>query len=488
MLRRFASSSLSSAALAPALVALALGGCLVVVDYDPIGNDATIEAHWTIDGAPPTTASCAALGVDTVRIGFYDSVDPFYDRALEAPCADGVIAPPNRVLASGTYAVRVEAWRAGALVASGNMQTITVRLGDHAVLRPTNFTAGGFDPRGNDATVSGTWTVDGVAPSATSCAAIGVDTVRLAFYNGATPFYDTTLEAPCAAGGLDTRPTAVLRAGSYTVRFEAWRDGALVGSGAMTTITATAGGHVTVAPADFVSGAFDPRGTDATLTTGWTLNGRTPTASSCWAVGIDDVRVVLFAPTDVAYEAGIEVARAPCATGFIDTAPMPVIRAGTYLVSIELLDAADQLIGSYEPTDGAFTVTPGSELDIAGPDFVFPTTLTIGLDWIRPPGGVTGTPGTCAEAGVAQLSYTLTREGGGLTLDSGGRVACGEIVTFDSMDDGITAGTYNLYFEGYDASGAKHWAVTGSMCRGIVVDDGGLVAMQCVADYSVTGL
>ena len=310
--------------------------------------------------------------------------------------------------------------------------------------------------------------------------------MRLVFLNGTTPFLDTTFEAACADGGFDTRPERVLRAGNYTVRVEAVRGSEVVGQGAMTMVIASVGGHVTVAPADFTSGVFDPRGTDATLVTGWTLNGRTPTQSACWAVGIDDVRVVLFAPDDVDYEEGVEVLRAPCSMGFIDSAPTRVVRAGSYLVSVELLDADDNLIGSYEPPEGVFDVVAGGELNIPEPDFVFPTTLTIGLAWIRPPGGAgAGTPGTCDEAGVGTLSYTLTRQGGGLILDSGGEVACGEVITFNSMDDaGFGAGTYQLYFEGFDAGGTKSWVVGVGMCNGIVVDNGGLVSTQCVADYT----
>ena len=470
-----------------AVASLALPGCLVVVEYDPFGSDATIEARWTIDGATPTAANCAELGVDRVRVAFYDSVDAYYDTTLEASCAAGVIAPSAPVLAAGTYSVRVEAWRGSEIVGSGNMQTVTATLGGHVRLADTDFTAGGsFDPRGDDASVSGSWTLEGAAPTAASCSALGIDRVRLVFLNGATPYLDTTFEAACEAGGFDTRPERVLRAGNYTVRFEAVRDGEIVGQGAMTMVTATVGGHVTIAPADFTSGVFDPRGNDATLVTGWTLNGRSPTASSCWAVGVDDVRVVLFAPDDTSYENGVEVLRAPCATGFIDTAPTRVVRAGSYLVSLELLDADDQLIGSYEPSDGVFDVAAGGELNIEEPDFVFPTTLTLGLDWIRPPGGASGAPGTCAEAGVETFSYVLTRTtGGALTLDSGGEVACGEVITFNSMDDaGFGSGTYRLYFEGFDAGGTKRWAVGAGMCDGIVVENGGLVSTQCVAEYS----
>lgn len=469
-----------------ALASLVLPGCLVVVDFDPFGSDATIEARWTIDGATPTAANCAELGIDRVRVAFYDSVDAYYDTTLEASCAAGVIAPTAPVLAAGTYSVRVEAWRGGAIVGSGNMQTVTATIGGHVRLATTDFTAGGsFDPRGNDASVSGSWTIEGAAPTAASCDTLGIDRVRLVFLNGTTPYLDTTFEAACEAGGFDTRPERVLRAGDYTVRFEAVRDGEVVGQGAMTMVTATVGGHVTVAPADFTSGVFDPRGTDATLVTGWTLNGRTPTSSACWAVGIDDVRVVLFAPDDTSYENGVEVLRAPCAMGFIDTAPTRVVRAGTYLVSLELLDEDDNLVGSYD-TEDLYVVEADGELNIEEPDFVFPTTLTVGLDWIRPPGGASGVPGTCAEAGVGTLNYTLIRMGSGPIIDSGGEVACGELISFNSEDDGdagFGGGTYRLYFEGFDAGGTKRWAVGVGMCDGIVVDDGELVSTQCVADY-----
>src|SRR5262249_53525573 len=102
---------------------------------------------------------------------------------------------------------------------------------------------------GSDAIVSGTWTVEGAAPPATSCSDVGIDVVRLGVYCGGNPTYLDRLEAPCTAGQLDSG-TAVLAAGTYDVAWEGFRGDVRVAQGARHTLVATAGGRATVPVVD----------------------------------------------------------------------------------------------------------------------------------------------------------------------------------------------------------------------------------------------
>ncbi len=466
-------------ALATLLVVLAVcQGCVLYV-YSPLGNDATVEGSWTINGVAPTAVSCADLGIDTVRIAFYDGGSAFYYDTLDAPCTSGRIdTRPRAILASGTYRVRFEAFRGGDRVAEGNMQTIRATVGGHVVLAPADFIAGGgFDPRGTDATMSGSWTVMGAAPTAASCNALGVDVVRLAFYDGASARYYDAFDSPCANGSIDTRPTPVLRAGTYTVRFEAFRGSDRVGEGAMQTVLASAGGHVTIMPADFVSGgSTDPRGSDATLSLDFTLNGRAPTVDTCFAVGVDAVRVLFHPPSDVAMSAGIPVAQVPCAMGRIDTRPMPVIRAGSWRISVQTVGVSGTVVDDLPQTTEPLTVPAGSHVMLNPVDVDYGTVLTIGLDWSLP----TGMPSDCSGAGVSRMSWTLLREGS--PVANGNDEPCTEVISFD-MSGGLGGGTYSFYFEGFDGGGVKRWRVPSSMCTGIAVSNGAIAYDQCIAEY-----
>ncbi len=156
---------------------------------------------------------------------------------------------------------------------------------------------------------------------------------------------------------------------------------------------------------------------------------------------------------------------------------MPVLRAGSYLLSVEALGYDGELVGSYEPSSAPGAVTAGSHVTVSLADFMFPTTLTIGIDWENPS---TGAPASCAVAGVTGMTWTLSREGTPV-LASDGTVPCGEVITFNQTDHGIGGGNYSLYFEGY-VGAVKSWQ---AMPCVVSIANNGLVSTQCFGEYSL---
>ena len=51
-------------------MALAIGGCIIEVDFDPVGTDAEVEGSWLINGEVPTAANCSAIGISNVRVRY----------------------------------------------------------------------------------------------------------------------------------------------------------------------------------------------------------------------------------------------------------------------------------------------------------------------------------------------------------------------------------------------------------------------------------
>lgn len=474
--------------LSACLLALAAtAGCKFVV-FEPIGDDATLSGSWTIDGGAASSASCAALGLDEVRLAILDGSASVYDPLLTASCSAGMIdTRPTPVLFAGTYNVRWEAFRAGSRVATGPSRTIVASVGGHVLAPAIDFTTPtAFDPTGTDASVEAHWTVERTAPTAASCAALGIDRVRIAFFDGGTAREYTSLTANCAAGAFDTRPERVIRAGSWTVQFQAVdRSGVVLGSGAMVTVNVAAGGHLSLydgAPVDFSSGAFNPVGTDVTVSSNWLLNGRVPNVGTCFAVGVDTVRVLLHPATDLDFNEGLPVAMADCSFGSLNTAPMRAVRAGTYLASVEALDADGNLVVEFIPSMTPFTVTAGSDLGITNANFEFPITLTVGLDWQR---GIGGPPADCATAGVNTMTYSLIDEVSNAAVFSRTNVSCNELVAFEQgITTGFGTGRYRLYFEGTGFDGVKHWTVMSGSCDMMNVDNtNSILYEQCFAEY-----
>lgn len=468
-------------AVAAGLLGSVAPGCIIVATSD----ESSISGSWTIDGAAANAATCTAIGIDTVELTLYlpGSAVPY--ETLSAPCAAGFVDSRDTAafISAGSYEYEFEAFRGATSVALTPRRAVTLFAADHGRVS-TDFVSGsGFDPRGSDATAEARWTIDGRAPTGASCAALGVARVRIAFRNGASWYEHPDLVANCATGMIDTRPAAVVGAGTWTVQLQALdAGGAIVAQGMMATLTIPRQppvSHLLMDPIDFTGGAFNPLGSDATVAGQWQLNGRAPTADSCYAVGIDRVRVVLFSATDTAFENGVPVFQANCGTGALDSRPMPVIRAGRYLWAVEAIDAAGDIVAEYSemtPLD----IPAASHVDLPLVDFAFPSTLTVGLAWQAGTGGAFT---TCAAAGVATYSYTLRRDGS-IVATADAR-PCQDLISFNATDTaGFGSGNYALYFEGFNGAGRKQWAVLPATCDAIRVDNGALVYDECAASFT----
>jgi hypothetical protein len=468
---------------------LAVGGCKFVT---VIGDDTTVSGSWTVMGETPSAANCAAIGVDTVRLVIFDGGARYTDPLLTANCSAGSIdTRPTPILSAGIYTARWEAVRSGEVVAMGPERSLDSRAATHVIMNSLNLTGATppFDPTGTDASVEAHWTVQGTAPTLASCGALGIDRVRIAFFDTVGTAYEyTALTANCEDGAFDTRPTRVIAAGTWTVQFQAVDTaGTVLGSGAMATVTVAAGGHLSLydgAPVDFSSGAFNPMGSDATLSASWTLNGQIPTEDNCYAAGVDRVRVLFHPATDTGFEEGVMVAMVTnCELGLINTAPTAVIRAGSYLVSVEALDYDGELISALAPTTTPFTVTPGSAVTVTPVNFTFDPILALAIDWERAAGGATD----CAGAGVSTMLWRLANRTTSATIAmSSAGAPCVEDLFFEQgIDAGFGPGPYRFYFEGYDAGGTKHWQVTTGACDvDINATTNSLEFLRCIGEYT----
>jgi hypothetical protein len=446
-------------------------------------NESSISGTWTIDSAPPTAASCNAVGIDQVELVIFAEGDVTPMLRLRQACSVGRIdsrLSPEVFIYAGDYEVVFEGYSGATRVTQSDRAGVRLPAGDRATVSTNYATGGGFDPRGSDATLAASWTIDGLAPSSATCNALGVTDIRVAFQNGATYYEHPDLVFPCSVGNADTRPVGVIRSGTWTLQVQALdASGAIVAMGMSATLTVTPGSHVIMDPIDFTGGAFNPLGSDATVESSWQLNGRVPTADSCYAVGIDRVRFVLFAASDVAFENGVVVFQEMCATGRRDSRPMPLVRAGRYLWAFEAIDSTGVIVNEYSemtPID----VPVSSHIQLPIVDFPFPTTLTIGLDWQS---GVAGGYTTCSGAGVATYSYTLRREGS--IIATADARPCADLISFNSTDTaGFAPGNYALYFEGFNGAGRKQWAVDPLECTGIRVDNNELALDTCGAIFT----
>lgn len=333
----------------------------------------------------------------------------------------------------------------------------------------------------HDYSLTGSWTINGMPATAANCSAAGIAQIRVVVNNsgGATVFQRTD---SCSNMSFDAG--FVLDQGNF---FSQWfalgPTGAVVGMSSMEAFSTTAlapGSNVMLAPHDFVGMAgFNPLGTDGSLSAEWQIDGATPSTTNCTAAGIANVSIKFYADTDTAYGAGVEVARATCASGKFMSEPMAILRAGTYLTSIDALDASGAVVGSYRSPSplvvqagrnhmlmvaNFVTVVPGESLDIA---IRWDTTV-----------GPTMTDADCATAGVGTMTYNLMGPTG-TVIDSMADVPCGAGVTFpDSL---IAPGTYSIYIEGAVTGmpTVKNWMAT---CTGLDVAMNEHAMYSCFVD------
>jgi len=234
----------------------AMTGCVVEVNFEPIGGDVSVEGAWTINGGPASTASCSAAGIQTVRLQICEFVDGdcYTASNLEAACSAGGFTT-SPFLVAGTYALRWQGIRSDGSVDNRPWSEVTVLSGDRIE------TTANFDVTLPDEdTLDGTWTVGGQPANASSCADAGIMNVRLAFHTndqGTALFRDFTF--PCSAGSFDSRsgmgPT--LPDGMFYSQWQALdASGAVIATSEipLLELDTSAVTHATLAPVDFPAG------------------------------------------------------------------------------------------------------------------------------------------------------------------------------------------------------------------------------------------
>ena len=193
------------------LTALAVAGCsgggggTVIVDFDPLGGTGEVEAVWTIDGIVPDAAGCAALGASRVRLEVWDAAtDGFYtDASWEADCNTPGGFTTGPVLSPDTYRLRLLALSGSTVVSSTPYEMVRID-NDTIVTLDGDFPS--VPVTGTDATLAGSWEIDGVTANAASCAAAGIDEVVLSIANDpAGTDIEVEYVFDCAQGFFDSR-------------------------------------------------------------------------------------------------------------------------------------------------------------------------------------------------------------------------------------------------------------------------------------------
>ncbi len=341
-----------------------------------------------------------------------------------------------------------------------------------------------FDPFGDDFSVSGEWTINGEAPSASVCDGAGIQNVRIVFYDDGSPYFFDQLTFPCSTGAFETGK--IFAYGSYTTEWQAVLTDGTVVKGPMLPLVVNAPiEHANLAPADFVvegPTGFDPRGTDDSLSADWNINGVAADAAGCAAAGIEDIAIVIYAESDTGYTDGVTVASASCANGKYDSrdpgGPGAILADGRYLTSIDALDSTGAVIGSFR-SEFVLDTTAATHAMLMTAEFETLTTLKVNFGWDTDPSS-TMSDGDCAGAGVATFSYMLTDTATSTNYDTGTDVACADSLTWED----IPAGTYSIYVEGADSSGVKRWMIT---CTDLVVADGGFEEYNCSVEDTSGG-
>jgi len=293
-----------------------------------------------------------------------------------------------------------------------------------------------FDPIGADASVEGSWTINGAAPTAESCAALGISHVRVRFFDGDRWADHPELVFSCTEGGFDTRPQAVVADGQWTMALVAIdADGDAIAMGPTQTVdTLAGGGHIALTPIDFMASGV------TALAGSWTIGGAAPTEASCTALGATEVHVQFL--DDAGDPDPTATLKLACADGSF----VQEMQAGEYLVRLALVDAASGTLAMVEPqtvtiAEGMTTTLipvdfAGEPFDPTGTDSVLQATWLIGgsdapmADQCEAVGG--------AEADLLFYAESDTAREEAVILALG---AC-ENGAFDSGSPALAAGTY----------------------------------------------
>jgi hypothetical protein len=264
-----------------------------------------------------------------------------------------------------------------------------------------------IDPVGTEVTVSGAWTVEGAAPTAESCAALGIAQVRVAFIDGSSLVEVPGLVFPCVQGSFDTRPTGVIQAGTWTVRLQALdATGGVIGQSPTISRTVGVGAHWDLGVAtDFVG---DAGPTTGVVTLAWTIDGLAPTADDCAAADIATIDLDFF-DTLGARQTTLDF---PCAAGTLST----TLEAGNYSVLVVARDGLGEVVAMASSME-MFTLEAGTTvalnggaaLDFEGGFTTMGTDATYTVSWLV--GSQIPEADLCELVGVARVDLELAAAG-----------------------------------------------------------------------------
>jgi len=317
---------------------------------------------------------------------------------------------------------------------------------------------GGFDGRGDQASVSVSWTIDGAEAEPRACAALAATTARLVQRVDEGRRLDPDLEWSCASGtGVSARVFEVATLDFAVELLDP--NGAVVAWSPWT--------RRTVVPGENSLGVFDLQVSapppDASVTVRWRVGGVEASTASCAAVGGATVRLDWRVGTLEG-----EPFDWPCAGGTGTT--LAALRGGIETdFRLRLLDADGYTVA--RAPRGSWTV----RTLVAGDNELEPFELA--TDVSREPlsallfwaerAGDGAIYVACTEAGVVRLGYRL-EDGGGAVVDevdlASSPSACSGYLTWVALP----LDTYTLLVEAEDETAAASWSAE---CWGLEVSD-----------------
>lgn len=288
-----------------------LTGCVVETNFDPIGNELSVEGSWTVNGFAATEQTCAEAGIDSVEVVFFSGGLEFsYPDEFRYDCARGFFDTRNEVglvLDRGRYTTQ---WRAydfnNEIVGEGaelELETTFLPLGSHVILAESDFgtldTA--FNPRGTAGSVRADWTVNDQVPTQDLCDQANIADVRIVLYDQADAARTagiTLASAPCADGTYTSSGT-VLAEGTYLWSLRAFdSDGQelLFFDGAEPISISSAQIDYLLGPVNFTATVVT---TALTLTLQWdTTQGEGEAFANCATAGMNNFGYTLTNTTD----------------------------------------------------------------------------------------------------------------------------------------------------------------------------------------------
>jgi hypothetical protein len=434
-------------------------GCTVTVSFWS-GSESSVSLDWTINGNEPSATLCAAVGADYVILRVAD-VNPECTPGVEGcgeshgswlwDCAGGV-ADSGLTLKPATL------YMAWALIAADGTvreatawQERTLHAGNNGFT--FDFTPGWIGAP--DAAAVSSWTIDGAAADATTCAAAGAETVRVT-YRIAGAAAETSEDYACS-DGTGTTGNIFRMTQEYELRWELL-DAA---DGSISVAPATGWQAHTMAAGD---NPFDvvfvgPTGPDATIAASWTIRGAAADATSCGDALGTTVRLH-WRETGTTDDATVDWG---CADGTGTTTELFDSSLG-YELAWELLDADEQPLVRIDWA--AFDAAAGENAQAV--DFLVGGRLTVTLEWadkmVDPAWGSCTLPPN----DVAEIGYELEDAATSTVFDAIDIATAPMACTTTLEWTNVPFATWTLTVDGRAASPAT--ATWHAECADLVVD------------------